>query len=172
MFNVLGPLINPARPKGMVLGVAERHLGPTFAQSLKDGGVQRALVVCGAEDLDEISCAGETYAWELQDGNITERIIHPRDFGLSTHTLDGVKGASPQENAKTFKTLLTSADQVPERLKPVFDFVIVNAAALIYVAGLAANFEEAAGLARKSIVSGEAWKAFVIFRDQGLDLKA
>ncbi|KAH9948268.1 glycosyl transferase family, a/b domain-containing protein [Amylocystis lapponica] len=93
MFNVLGPLINPARPRGMVLGVAERELGLPFARSLGNGGVERALVVCGAEGLDEISCAGETYAWELADGNITERRLDPSQFGLGVHPLTAVAGA-------------------------------------------------------------------------------
>ena len=72
MFTVLGPLINPARPQGMLVGVAEPELGRTYAESLRAGGVTRALVVCGAERLDEISCAGETHFWELKDGRITE----------------------------------------------------------------------------------------------------
>ncbi|KAF5356379.1 hypothetical protein D9758_009539 [Tetrapyrgos nigripes] len=65
MFNILGPLINPARPKGMVLGIAEPELGWTFARSLREGGVERGLVVCGEERLDEISCAGGTWVWSV-----------------------------------------------------------------------------------------------------------
>ena len=65
MFNILGPLINPARPRGMVLGIAEPELGWTFAKSLLEGGVERALVVCGEERMDEVSCAGPTLVWSL-----------------------------------------------------------------------------------------------------------
>ena len=169
MFNVLGPLINPARPRGMVLGVAERELGPTFARSLVDGGVQRALVVCGAEALDEISCAGDTHAWELRaDGSVAERVLHPRDFGLAPHPLADVAGASPAENAETFKALLCSGAAIPERLGPVRDFVLMNAAALLYVAGLAADLREGTELARESMESGRAWDALVQFRNAGL----
>ncbi|PPQ66951.1 hypothetical protein CVT26_009982 [Gymnopilus dilepis] len=167
MFNVLGPLINPARPKGMVLGVAEPEIGPTFAHSLEEGGVERALVVCGFERLDEISCAGPTHVWELKDGKITSKTISPADFGLPAHPLSTVAGGSPAENAETFKTLLTSGDQIPDRLIPVLDFVLMNASALLVVAGIARDFKEGTQLARESVTSGKAWKALEIFRDAG-----
>ena len=169
MFNVLGPLINPARPKGMVLGVAERELGPPFARSLARGGVERALVVCGAEGLDEISCAGATHAWDLfPDGSVVERTLTPADFGLPAHPLADVKGASPAENKATFEALLRSGRDVPERLGSVLDFVLMNASALLVVAGIADDFVEGVEKARESIVSGQAWNALEQFRDAGL----
>ena len=167
MFNILGPLINPARPRGMVLGVAEREIGPTFAHSLQEGGVERALVVCGYEGLDEISCAGPTHAWELKDGKVTNLTLRPEDFGLPAHPLSTVGGGSPQDNSETFKTLLTSGDEIPEKLVPVMDFVMMNASALLVVAGLAADFKEGTKLARESITSGKAWEALTIFREAG-----
>jgi anthranilate phosphoribosyltransferase len=167
MFNILGPLINPARPQGMVLGVAEKELGRTFAESLKSGGVKRALVVCGAECLDEISCAGKTYVWELKNNQITEMTVHPLDFGVGTHKLESVAGASPEENATVFKQLLCSGDNIPEELTPVLDFVLINASALIVVAGLAENFKDGVKLARESISSGKAWQALEAFREAG-----
>ncbi|KAI0738865.1 anthranilate phosphoribosyltransferase TrpD [Daedaleopsis nitida] len=169
MFNILGPLINPARPRGMVLGVAERELGPTFAHSLAEGGVKRAFVVCGAEGLDEISCAGDTHAWELHpDGSVTERTLHPRDFGLNAHPLSEVAGGTPAENAEAFKALLQSGKDIPEKLTPVLDFVLMNAAALLVVSGLATDLKEATEKARESITSGKAWNALEQFRDAGL----
>ncbi|KAK0202768.1 anthranilate phosphoribosyltransferase TrpD [Desarmillaria ectypa] len=167
MFNVLGPLINPAKPRGMVLGVAEPEIGSTFAQSLRDGGVERALVVCGYEKLDEISCAGLTHAWELKDGVITELTLHPELFGLNVHPLSSVAGGSPQENADTFRRLLNSGGSIPEDLTPVLHFVQMNAAALLVVAGLASDFEEGAKMALESITSGNAWKALESFREAG-----
>ncbi|SJL03961.1 related to Anthranilate phosphoribosyltransferase [Armillaria ostoyae] len=167
MFNILGPLINPAKPRGMVLGVAEPEIGPTFAQSLRDGGVERALVVCGYEKLDEISCAGPTYAWELKDGVVTELTLHPELFGLDVHPLSTVAGGNPQENAETFKRLLNSGGIIPEDLTPVLHFVQMNAAALLVVAGLASDFEEGAKMALESITSGNAWKALETFREAG-----
>lgn len=167
MFNILGPLINPARPRGMVLGVAEREIGATFAKSLADGGVERALVVCGYERLDEISCAGPTWSWELADGKITEKTLVPEDFGLSVHPLSTVGGGSAQDNAKTFKTLLTSGSDIPESLIPVLDFVLMNASALLVVAGLADNYQQGTEMARKSITTGKAWEALETFRQAG-----
>ncbi|KIJ61086.1 hypothetical protein HYDPIDRAFT_177161 [Hydnomerulius pinastri MD-312] len=167
LFNILGPLINPARPRGMVLGVAERELGPPFAKSLHDGGVERALIVCGAEGLDEISCAGDTWAWELKDGNITETKLHPDQFGLSVHPLSSVAGGTPSENAETFKALLTSGSDIPESLTPVLHFVLLNASALLYVAGIASDFKDGVRLAMHSITSRSAWGALEAFREAG-----
>ncbi|KAL7279603.1 hypothetical protein ACG7TL_006009 [Trametes sanguinea] len=168
MFNVLGPLINPARPRGMVLGVAEKELGAPFAHSLEEGGVQRAFVVCGAEGLDEISCAGETHVWELHNGTITERTVHPRDFGLEPHPLSEVAGGTPEENAKTFRELLRSGSEIPACLTPVLDFVLMNAAALLVVAGIAQDFKDGVAKARESVTSGKAWNALEQFREAGL----
>ncbi|KAG6832189.1 hypothetical protein H0H87_002299 [Tephrocybe sp. NHM501043] len=170
MFNVLGPLINPANPRGMVLGVAERELGPTFARSLREGGVERALVVCGCEKLDEISCAGETWAWELHpNGQVTEAILSPEMFGVPRHPLKDVIGGSPAENANTFEELLAlrKGQDIPKKLAPIFDFVLINTAALLVVAGVAKDYMEGADLARESILSGKAWDALDQFRTAG-----
>lgn len=167
MFNVLGPLINPAHPHGLVLGVADPALGETFAQSLRDSGVQRALVVCGAEHLDEISCAGDTHAWELKDGAITQHTLHPEQFGLRVHPLSSVAGGTPEENSNTFKLLLTSGEIIPEALEPVLEFVLLNAAALLVVAGRAKDYKDGVRLARESITSGSAWEALQAFKREG-----
>ncbi|THG95580.1 hypothetical protein EW026_g6102 [Hermanssonia centrifuga] len=167
MFNVLGPLINPTRPRGMLVGVAVPELGNTYAQSLREGGVERAFVVCGAERLDEISCAGYTDVWELKDGQITQSVIHPEQFGLETHPLSEVAGGTPTENAEIFKLLLTSGAAIPKRLTPILHFVLMNAAALLVVAGKADDFKGGVQLAMESITSGKAWKALEIFREAG-----
>ncbi|KAI5121346.1 hypothetical protein M0805_000654 [Coniferiporia weirii] len=167
VFNILGPLINPAHPHGLVLGVAEKDLGETFARSLRDSGVERALVVCGAEGLDEISCAGETHAWELKDGEIAEHTLHPSQFGLRVHSLAHVAGGTPEENSVTFKTLLTSGAQIPEALEPVLEFVLLNAAALLVVAGVASDYKDGVRLARESVTSGKAWDALQKFKSEG-----
>ena len=168
IFNVIGPLMNPARPRGMVLGVAEPELGYPFARALAEGGVDRAFVVCGCEKLDEISCAGPTHLWELRNGNIEERTICPQDFGLPTHPLSSVAGGTPKENAATFKTLLSSGNDIPKDMIPLLDFVSLNASALLVVAGIASDFVEGARLARESVVSGRAWAALEQFRDAGM----
>lgn len=170
LFNVLGPLINPASPKGMVLGVANPSLGPIFAQTLKSIGVKRALVVCGAEHLDEISIAGPTYAWRLsEDGNVEELILEPAQFGLETHPLSTVAGSSPEENARVLTAMLTPG---AERVEPtnganvdaIRDFILVNAAALLVVAGVADSYVDGVKRARESIESGKALEALDAFR--------
>jgi anthranilate phosphoribosyltransferase len=168
MFNVLGPLINPARPRGMVLGVAEKELGGPFIRSLANGGVERALVVCGAEGLDELSCAGPTHVWELKNGEVSEHMLHPtEDFGLPCHPLSAVAGGNPAENATTFRALLTSGANIPDRLRPVLDFVLINASALLVVAGVASDYKDGVRIAQESIHTGKAWSALEQFRDAG-----
>jgi len=167
MFNILGPLINPARPRGMVLGIVEPELGETFANSLRDGGVERALVVCGYDRVDKISCAGPTWAWELKDGKITEQTLHPELFGLDVHPLASVSGGSSQENADTVVKMLTSGDKIPEYLTPVLHLVLMNCSALLVVAGIARDYAEGTRLALESVTSGRAWAALETFRDAG-----
>jgi len=180
MFNILGPLINPARPKGIVLGICEPELGTTFAQSLLDGGVEKALIVCGVERLDEISCAGPTHVWELNKGadgkgEVKEYLIDPtNDFGLPTHPLDDVGGHSPEENAKVFVRLLDPANGLPpdadrdtiRKHTAITDFVMINASAVLVIAGIAKDFKHGVELARESITSGKAWEALQTFRER------
>lgn len=178
LFNLLGPLVNPARPAGIVIGVAHRSLGHIFAKALQhDSHVEHALVVCGLENLDEISIAGPTTVWEYFNGHeggfsITELSINPAEhFGVPPHSLETVKGGDAQENAGTFQRLLKDrVAPVPQDLQPVLDFVLVNASAVLVVAGIARGFEEGVSLARESIASGKAWEAFEAFRqfDNGL----
>ena len=127
-------------------------------------------MVCGAEKLDEVSCAGLTHAWALDErGEVTVLTLDPEtDFGLPTHPLREVVGGSPAQNADTFRRLLSVGvgEEVPGELTPVLDYVLINAAALLVVAGKAKGYREGVALARESIVSGKAWKAFEAFRDE------
>ncbi|KAH7107306.1 anthranilate phosphoribosyltransferase, TrpD [Auriculariales sp. MPI-PUGE-AT-0066] len=174
LFNLLGPLANPVRPTHMVLGVAAPKLGPLFAQALveqRHGRVHRALVVCGEEGLDEISCAGPSRIWTVdgETGTVTESVVTPEDFGLSRYSLDTVRGHSPSANAEVLKELLrpnyTSPDrEVPIDLVPVRAFVCMNASALLVVAGLAKDWKDGVRLALESITSGKAWDAIDAFR--------
>ncbi|KDN52453.1 hypothetical protein K437DRAFT_272483 [Tilletiaria anomala UBC 951] len=121
LFNVLGPLINPALPRRCVLGVHSYGLGRTFAEALqRRGDVQRAWVVCGREGLDEISCAGETDVWELSErGEITQRVVTPEDFGLQRHPLSHVGSFSSDENAAIVWRLLSSTTDEDLPLEPL-----------------------------------------------------
>ncbi|CAE7103343.1 unnamed protein product, partial [Rhizoctonia solani] len=180
IFNVLGPLINPAAPKRMILGVYTRELGPVFAEALRGMGVERALVVCGMESMDEISIAGGTWAWSLENGNITTTALHPSHFELQTHPLSTVAGASPQTNARMLIDLLdpnspchSPTDSTPAPTEGVtsdpgaiLDFVLMNASALLVVAGLAPDYPTGVKLARESIRSGRAWNALREFKER------
>ncbi|CAD6889669.1 unnamed protein product [Tilletia controversa] len=111
LFNVLGPLINPARPARCIIGVHSPGLGPIFAETLRRQGKERAWVVCGFEGLDEISIERETNVWELNEqGQIRHFVVSPRDFGLSPHPLSHVGSGSAAENASVALHLLSSAE--------------------------------------------------------------
>ena len=147
IFNLLGPLANPVEGniEARLLGVARRDIGPVFAEALKMSGARKAMVVCGEEDLDEISCAGKTYCWRLVDRSTQEDSspndvdiesfsICAKDFGLPAHALADVSpGKEPHENAAILTKLLQN--QLP-RDDPIFHFVLMNTAALFVVSGV------------------------------------
>ncbi|CDU24138.1 related to TRP4-anthranilate phosphoribosyltransferase [Sporisorium scitamineum] len=110
IFNVLGPLINPAKPQRCILGVHSYYLGRIFAEALAKRGTQRAWIVCGQEGLDEISPAGKTDVWELKDGEIREFTIEPEDFGLVKHPLEHVGSHTADENAAIVLKMFSTQD--------------------------------------------------------------
>jgi len=170
----------------MVLGVARPELGPVFARALaRDAAIEHALVVCGAEHLDEISIAGDTHVWEVRrtpsdpdqassspsspssssspPPTITEYTIHPSDFGLPVHPLSAVAGGSASDNAAYLIALL-SIHPTPDFVQPICDYVLINTAALLVVSGLADNWKEGVQKARESIDEMWAWHAFTDFK--------
>ncbi|EST06454.1 Glycosyl transferase, family 3 [Kalmanozyma brasiliensis GHG001] len=110
IFNVLGPLINPAKPSRCILGVHSYYLGRIFAEALRKRGTERAWIVCGQEGLDEISPAGRTDVWELKDGQISEFTVGPEDFGLERHPLEHVGSWSADENAAIVMRMFSTKD--------------------------------------------------------------
>jgi len=152
VFNMLGPLTNPARPRGQLAGVGAKHLAPLMAQAFALRGMERAMVVHSADGLDEISPAGVTYAWIVSDGKVTEKELQPADFGLPAHPLTSVAGGDPADNARTLLAVFDGEEGA------IADFVVMNAAAACYVAGLASDFRSGAELAREAIASGRARK--------------
>ncbi|KAG9322851.1 hypothetical protein KVV02_008794 [Mortierella alpina] len=162
IFNLMGPLSNPAKPRRVVVGVHSRSLGALMIESLKLMGLIAGMVVCGANGLDEISPEGETHVWKLVDGEVVEEDISPAQFGLPSHPLLDVKGGGPQENAQILDDLLNNKFKSPGH--PILDFVLLNAAALLVVAGKADNFEDAVILARDSVESGKARRVLEGFR--------
>ena len=149
LFNILGPLVNPACPHVMLLGVYTPELIPTMAQSLVLTGVKRGWVVHGS-GLDEIALHGETQVTEISNGQLTERTITPEDFGLSRYTLEDIKGGTPQENADIIKAILSGQGQAAHN-----SAVIINCAALLYLHNKAEDLKSAAQMASEVLKSGK-----------------
>jgi len=150
LFNILGPLVNPAHPKTMLLGVYTPELINTIAQSLLLTGIERAWVVHGS-GLDEIALHGQTQVSEIRDGKLTEKTISPADFGLKNYPLDDIKGGTPQENANIIKAILSGKGETAHNAA-----VIINCAALLYLHNKASNLKAAAQLASEVLASGKA----------------
>lgn len=150
VFNMLGPLTNPARPRAQLAGVGAAPLAPIMAEAFRLRGMPRAMVVHSADGLDELSPAAPSYTWILEDGHVYERELTPADFGLPVHPLASVAGGTPQENAGTLAGILDGAEG------PATDFVLLNAAAALFVAGAVPSFREGTDLAAESIASGRA----------------
>ena len=150
VFNLLGPLTNPAHAENQVLGVYSGELIDLLASALVELGVRRAFVVHGAGGLDEISIAGDTLVAEVRDGSCRRLILTPTDFGLPAGPLDSLRGGSPAENAALIRRLF-QGEPGPRR-----DIVLMNAAAALVVTGIAADFHEGKVLAERAISSGAA----------------
>ena len=150
VFNLLGPLTNPAGAQSQVLGVFSEDVIDPVAATLAELGVERAFVVHGAGGLDEISLAGETMVAEVRDGAIRRFTVTPDEFGVARAPLESIRGGTAAENAEIIRRVLEGEPG------PARDIVVVNAAAALVAAGIAANFREAAGLASFVISSGAA----------------
>lgn len=150
IFNVLGPLSNPARPKRVLAGVGVPQLGPLVANAFAIRGIERAIVVHSADGLDEISPAGVTHAWVVGDGAIAERELRPADFGLPEHPLASIVGGDAAYNASVLRSVLNGEEG------PALDFVLANAGASCFVAGLAPDLMSGTAVAREAIMSGAA----------------
>ncbi|MCC7363577.1 MAG: anthranilate phosphoribosyltransferase [Dehalococcoidia bacterium] len=150
IFNVLGPLANPARPQAMLVGVGAKAFGPLMAETFRLRGMERAMVIHSEDGLDEISPAAPSHAWVLENGRLSERTISPADFGLPGHALDAVVGGDAMHNSGQMNAVLDGAEG------PVTDFVLMSASAALYVAGKTSDFREGVAIARESIASGRA----------------
>ncbi|KAI1334296.1 anthranilate phosphoribosyltransferase [Xylariaceae sp. FL0016] len=193
LFNLLGPLTNPLFDaiEARMLGVARDDLGPVFAEALRIAGARKGLIVCGKEQLDEISCAGPTLCWQLverADGvvEVEPFTLTPADFGLRAHPLSTVSpGKEPEENAEILRRILQG--EVPDD-DPILEFVLMNTAALFVVSGICeadtsamgpgddggvvtergpggGRWKEGVRRARWTIKSGEAWRQWSAFAD-------
>jgi anthranilate phosphoribosyltransferase len=150
VFNLLGPLTNPAGAQAQVLGVFSSELIDLVAATLAELGTQRAFVLHGADGLDEISLSGETQVAEVHDGTVRRFTITPADFGLSRAPLKALRGGSPAENAALILRIFQDKPGAPR------DIVVANAAAALVVTGHVADFRSAAQRASEAIRSGAA----------------
>jgi anthranilate phosphoribosyltransferase len=150
VFNILGPLTNPAGAQAQVLGVADAKLAEKLAHALVRLGVDRALVVHGEDGLDEVSVSAPTLLYDVHDGAVVTRTISPEDAGLARHPADSVRGGSPGENAAALRVVLSG------EAGPLRDFTLLNAAAALVAGGFAPDLLAGAALAVKSIDSGAA----------------
>jgi anthranilate phosphoribosyltransferase len=156
IFNILGPLTNPALADSIVLGVPSEELGEKLAQVLQRLGAKHAVVVHGLNGMDEISVAGKSKVWELRDNKITDYQVSPGDFGFATAAVEMLAGGTPQENALILRSVL-EGEKGSRR-----EAVIMNAAAGIVVGKGTKRpselpaLKEGAEIAKEAIDSGRA----------------
>lgn len=159
IFNVLGPLANPAKTKYQLLGVFDRKLVLPIATVLNNLGTKKAWVVHGSDGLDEITTTGDTFVAKLENGTITEEIITANDFGIEQSRAEDLIGGTPDINAQALKNILTGEENAYK------DIIIVNTAAVLIIAGKENNLITAANTARQAIDSGKAYSLFKEYRN-------
>jgi anthranilate phosphoribosyltransferase len=152
IFNLLGPLSNPAGAPFQLLGVGRPELRPLLASVLARLGTEHALVVCGEDGLDEVTLAGKTFVSEVQGNRVREFTWQPEDFGLSIWPLDSMCVDGPIESAALIQSILAG------QLSPARDIVVLNAAAALWTARRAPSPRECAQLAADAIDSQSASK--------------
>ena len=157
VFNILGPLTNPATPSMQLLGVYDDYLVEPLAQVLINLGVKRGMVAYGLDKLDEISMSAPTRICEIKDGWFKSYTIKPEDFGFQPCAKDELKGGTPRENAAILREILEG------RPGPKRDAVLLNAGASLYIGGKAESMKEGVELAEELIDSGRALKTLERF---------
>ncbi len=158
VFNLLGPLTNPAGAKRQLIGVFGGDYVRPMAEALRELGAEKALVVHGVDGLDEITVTAPTLVAEVSDESVTEYKVSPEQLGLSRHDPDGLLGGDAHLNARVLKDVLSG-----EEVGAARDVVLLNAGAAVYVSGKAKTIEEGVRLAVESIESGAATEALEDF---------
>lgn len=152
LFNLLGPLTNPAGAKNQVMGVFDRALTGKLAHVLQQLGSHHVLVVHGADGMDEISFSGDTYVAELKDGKVSEYLLNPAQFGMKLYAAEEIRVRDAQESKAIIQQVLQGVNG------PARDIVLLNAGAAIYVAGIAASLPEGIAKAAQAIDSQAAMR--------------
>lgn len=151
VFNTLGPLSNPSRAKAMVVGVYDKNLTETIANAMMNMGVERALVVSGNDNMDEITLTGATTISEIKDNTVNTYTVTPEQFGFETVELKELQGGDGKVNAQITKDILSGKEKGAKR-----NIVLLNAGATLYAGGMCSSIEEGIKLAEKTINSGKA----------------
>jgi anthranilate phosphoribosyltransferase len=150
LFNILGPLTNPAGAANQVMGVFHADLVGILARVLKELGSRNVMVVHGRDGLDELSIGGDTLVGELRDGEVREHVVHPSDVGLPVHALDTLRVNDVQSSRAMLLAALDGS------FAPARDIVLLNAGASLYVSGVADSLRDGVERAREVIASGAA----------------
>ena len=153
VFNILGPLSNPAAATMQLLGVYDKKLAEPLARVLSNLGVVRGVVVCGEDGLDEITLTGETSVYEIREGEIRSYTITPEQFGLRRCALEELVGGDPGENASITKDVLTGKETGPKR-----DIVLMNAGMSLYLGKDGISVQDGIRQAAELIDSGRAYR--------------
>ena len=159
VFNILGPLTNPAGAQAQLLGVARPELAPKMAAALQRLGSRRALVVHGHEGLDELSLSGPSTIHEVQGGESRQYTVSPEEVGLTSAPLEAIRGGSAEENAAALRAILDGQQG------PLREIVLLNAAAVLMAAEVAADLRDGVRLAQEAIDSGAARQRLEQFID-------
>lgn len=176
IFNILGPLMNPAPLKARILGVYSKPLGQAYAETVLqltklDPTHSRSMVVYGNVGLDEISPIGLTSCWIIENNQISYKEISPKDFGLPEIPLSQVKSGTPQENADILNHILTQdceefvVKDDNELNHPIVNYILLNSGALAVVYGLTDSYPEGVELAKEAIRSKKAFEALQSFKE-------
>lgn len=152
VFNILGPLANPSRAKYMLVGVYDPMLTENIAKVMASLGVERALVVSGLDNMDEITLTNATVVSEIKDGQVSTYEITPEQFGLSRASLEDFRGGDVAKNAEITTQILKGEEKGPKR-----DIVLLNAGAALYIGGMVSDIKEGVKLAAETIDSGKAY---------------
>ncbi|HJO92339.1 MAG TPA: anthranilate phosphoribosyltransferase [Victivallales bacterium] len=153
VFNIVGPLINPARVKHIVIGVCEKRLCRLMAQAAKLNGYSRVIVAHGNDGLDEITTTDFTHICELKNNEIKEYKLYPEEFGIRKASIDDIKGKGPDYNAQVIRDIFSGKLTGPKK-----DIVLINSASAILAANKVNNWKSAIELADNAIKSGAAAK--------------
>lgn len=164
IFNILGPLTNPASASMQVMGVFSQDLCEPLAQTLINLGVKKGMVIYGLDGMDEATVTTKTYCSEIRDGKVHSYYITPEEVGLKTYPMDDLIGGNGKENAEITLDILTGKEQGAKR-----DIVLLNSGIAFYVAGKADSIKSGVDYAKEIIDSGKAFatkEAFVALTNE------